>query len=308
MTGRIWLDGELVPAERAKVHVLTHALHYGTGVFDSLRAYPTDAGPALFRLDAHVDRLIASAELLRMPIPFEAEEIRAGIRAVVADSGLDACYVRPIAFRGEGSMGVSPRDCPVRLAIAAWEWGTYLGDAAARDGIRVTISSWQRIGGRTHLPAAKATAHYLNGVLARMDAEEVGYDEALLLDERGELSEGTAENLLIVERDGTLATPPATSSALGGITRASLLELARGAGIRVAERPITRSELFLAAEVLLTGTAAEITPVRSIDGRQVGAGEPGPVTRRLQALFADAVHGRLGAYAHWLEVMAPAAV
>jgi branched-chain amino acid aminotransferase len=306
-TGRIWLDGELVPAERATVHVLTHGLHYGTGVFDSLRAYATAAGPALFRPAEHTERLLASAELLRMPIPFGAEEIRSALRAVVADSGLDACYVRPIAFRGEGPLSVSPRGCPVRLAIAAWPWGAYLGDDAAARGIRVTISSWQRIDGRTHLPAAKACAHYINGVMARMDAEDAGFDEALLLDDRGELSEGSGENLLVVERDGTLVTPPPTSSALGGITRASVLELARDAGIPTAERAITRSQLFLAREVLLTGTAAEITPVREIDGRVVGDGGVGPVTRRLQGLFADAAHGRLEAYRDWIEVVAPVA-
>ena len=307
MAGRIWLDGELVAAERATVHVLSHGLHYGTGVFDSLRAYATPAGPALFRPAAHTERLLASAELLRMPIPFTAAEIRDGLRAVVADSGLDACYVRPIAFRGEGPLSVSPRGCPVRVAIAAWPWGSYLGDAAATQGIRVTISSWQRIDGRSHLPAAKACAHYINGVLARMDAEDAGYDEALLLDDRGALSEGSGENLFVVERDGTLVTPPPGSSALGGITRASVLELARDAGIPTAERTITRSQLFLAREVLLTGTAAEITPVREIDGRMVGDGVPGPVTRQLQARFSDAAHGRLDAYRDWIEVVAPVA-
>jgi branched-chain amino acid aminotransferase len=299
--GRIWLDGELVAHERATVHVLTHGLHYGTGVFDSLRAYATADGPALFRAAEHTARLFASAELLRMPIPFEREEIRSALRAVVADSGLDACYVRPIVFRGEGPLGVSPRGCPVRVAIAAWPWGAYLGDEAAERGIRVTISSWQRLDGRTHLPAAKACAHYLNGVLARLDAEEAGYDEALLLDDRGELSEGSGENLFVVE-GGTLVTPPPTSSALGGITRASILELARDAGIPAVERPITRSQLFLADEVFLTGTAAELTPVREIDGREVGG--PGPLTRRLQALFADAAHGRLDAYRHWIDLVA----
>jgi len=302
---RIWLDGDLVEPEQATVSVLTHGLHYGTGVFDSLRAYATPDGPALFRPGAHTERLLASAQLLKMPIPFGADEVRTALRAVVADSGLDACYVRPIAFRGEGPLGVSPRGCPVRLAIAAWPWGAYLGDEAVERGIRVTISSWQRIDGRTHLPAAKACAHYLNSVLARVDAEDAGFDEALLLDDRGELSEGSGENLLIVERDGTLVTPPPSSSALGGITRESVLELARDAGVPVAERAITRSQLFLASEVMLTGTAAEITPVREIDGREYG--DPGSVTRRLQALFADAAHGRLERYRHWIEVVAPVA-
>jgi branched-chain amino acid aminotransferase len=301
--GRIWMDGELVAADQATVPVLTHGLHYGTGVFDSLRAYATPDGPALFRPAEHVERLFASAELLRMPIPFTVAEIRDALRSVVADSGLDACYVRPIVFRGSGPLSVSPRGCPVRVAIAAWPWGAYL--EGADQGIRVTISSWARIDGRTHLTAAKACAHYLNGVLARMDAEDAGFDEALLLDETGALSEGSGENLFIVERDGTLVTPPLTSSALGGITRASVLELARDAGIPVVERTITRSALFLAREVLLTGTAAELTPVREIDGRVVGDGVPGPVTRQLQALFSDAVHGRLERYSSWIEVVAP---
>jgi len=299
---QIWMSGRLVPWADANVHVLTHALHYGTGVFDSLRAYATDDGPALFRHREHHERLHRSAQLYGMPLRWDVDELVEATRALVADSGLDEAYVRTLAFRGAGPMGVSPRGCPVELAIAVWEWPAYLPDADA--GIRVKVSSWSRIGHDALLPAAKATAHYLNSVLARTEAEELGFDEAILLGADGMLSEGSGENLFLVS-DGVLLTPPLASGALGGITRASVLEIAAALDISVQQRPLTRGELYLADEVFLTGTAAEIVAVREIDGRAFAA--PGEVTRRLRDAYAAAVHGRDPRFAAWLDPVRPLA-
>jgi branched-chain amino acid aminotransferase len=302
-TPHIWMNGRLVPWAEANVHVLTHGLHYGTGVFDSLRAYPTERGPAILAHRPHVERLVRSARLYGMELPYDVETLMEANRALVRDTGLDACYLRPIAYRGAGPLGVSPRGCPVDVAIAAWAWGAYLGDGAHERGIRAKVSSWQRIGHGALLPAAKATAHYLNSVLARQEAEEAGYDEAILLGADGLLAEGSGENLFVVA-DGRLVTPPLTSGALGGITRALVRELAVALGIPTEERPLARGDLYLADEVLLTGTAAELTPVREVDGRRIGDGTPGPVTRRLRAAFADAVAGRDRRFAHWLDPVA----
>ncbi|HEY8582553.1 MAG TPA: branched-chain amino acid transaminase [Capillimicrobium sp.] len=303
----IWMNGRLVPWAEANVHVLTHGLHYGTGVFDSLRAYATADGPAIVAHRAHHERLVRSARLYGMELPYGVDELVEATRAVVRDTGLAACYVRPIAYRGAGPLGVSPRGCPVDVAIAAWAWGAYLGGDARERGIRAKVSSWQRLGHRTHLPASKATAHYLNSVLARVEAEECGFDEAILLGDDGMLAEGSGENVFLVV-DGALLTPPLSSGALGGITRRLVGELAAAIGIPCHERPLSRGDLYLADEVLLTGTAAELTPVREVDGRRIGAGEPGPVTRRLQEAYDDAVHGRDARFAHWLDAVAPAPV
>jgi branched-chain amino acid aminotransferase len=299
-TQRIWMSGRLVPWPDANVHVLTHALHYGTGVFDSLRAYATDDGPAIFRHREHHERLVQSARLYGMPFAYDVDELVDATRTLVAESGLAECYVRTIAFRGAGPMGVSPRGCPVEVAIAVWAWDAYLGEEGQRLGIRAKVSSWSRIGHDSLLPAAKATAHYLNSVLARTEAEELGFDEAILLGSDGMLAEGSGENLFLVSR-GTLLTPPLASGALGGLTRASVLEIAAAIGIPVVERPLTRGELYLADEILLTGTAAEITPVREIDGRTVGEGRPGPVTEHLRAAYHDVVHGRDPRFSGWLD-------
>jgi branched-chain amino acid aminotransferase len=300
------MSGRFVPWEDANVHVLTHGLHYGTGVFDSLRAYPTSGGPALAMHRAHHERLAQSARLYGMELPFAVDELVEATRALVTCSGLPSAYVRTLAYRGGGgrseAMGVSPRRAPVEVAIAAWEWGAYLGDAALSEGIRCKVSSWRRLGHDTHLPGAKATAHYLNSVLARVEAEELGFDEAILLDGGGLLAEGSGENLFLV-RDGVLFTPPLASGALGGITRACVLELAGVLGLACAERPLTRGELYLADEVFLTGTAAEITPVREVDGRVVGAGARGPLTERIQSAYLDAVCGRDDRFAAWLDVV-----
>lgn len=300
------MSGRFVPWADANVHVLTHGLHYGTGVFDSLRVYPTDAGPALVHHRAHHERLAQSAALYGMPLPFGVDELERATRELISRCGLRSAYVRTIAYRGAGAMGVSPRAAPVEVAIAAWEWGAYLGDEATAHGIRCKVSSWRRIGHDTHLPGAKATAHYLNSVLARVEAEELGFDEAILLDDDGLLAEGSGENIFLV-RDGELLTPPLSSGALGGVTRRSVLELARTLEIPCVERPLTRGELYLADELFLTGTAAEITPVREVDLRPIGsgatAGRRGPLTERVQAAYFDAVHGRDPRFAGWLDVV-----
>lgn len=301
-TEQIWMSGRFVPWAEANVHVLTHGLHYGTGVFDSLRVYATPSGPALVHHRAHHERLRASAKLYGMELPFSVDELVDATRTLVRSGGLPESYVRTIAFRGSGAMGVSPRGAPIEVAIATWGWGAYLGDEAMTRGIRAKVSSWRRIGHGTHLPGAKATAHYLNSVLARVEAEELGFDEAILLDDDGLLAEGSGENLFLVSR-GRLLTPPLASGALGGITRLAVLELAEALAIPVDERPLTRGELYLADELFMTGTAAEITPVREVDGRPLGSGERGPVTAAVQAAYDDAVHGRDPRFAHWLDVL-----
>ncbi|ADB49647.1 branched-chain amino acid transaminase [Conexibacter woesei] len=301
-TEQIWMSGRFVPWAEANVHVLTHGLHYGTGVFDSLRVYATPSGPALVHHRSHHERLRDSAKLYGMELPFSVDELVDATRTLVRTCGLSESYVRTIAFRGSGAMGVSPRSSPVEVAIATWGWGAYLGEDAMTRGIRAKVSSWRRIGHGTHLPGAKATAHYLNSVLARVEAEELGFDEAILLDDDGLLAEGSGENLFLV-RDGTLLTPSLASGALGGITRLAVLELAAALSIPVAERPLTRGELYLADELFMTGTAAEITPVREVDGRPIGSGARGPVTQAVQQAYDDAVHGRDSRFAHWLDVL-----
>jgi branched-chain amino acid aminotransferase len=301
-TELIWMSGRFVPWAEANVHVLTHGLHYGTGVFDSIRAYVTDDGPALVHHRPHQERLRDSAKLYGMALPYSVDELVEATRELVRGSGLRECYVRTLAYRGAGTMGVSTKGAPVEVSIAAWGWGAYLGEEAMTRGIRAKISSWRRIGHATHIPAAKGTAHYINSVLARTEAEELGFDEAILLDEDGMLAEGSGENLFLV-KDGLLLTPPLASGALGGITRLAVLELARELGIEVAERPLTRGELYLADELFMTGTAAEVTPVREVDLRPIGTGSRGPVTERVQRAYDDAVHGRDPRFAHWLDVV-----
>ena len=298
-TPTIWMSGTFVPWDQANVHILTHGLHYGTGVFDSLRVYATDDGPAILLHREHHERLVRSAELYGMPLRYGVDELSTATRELVRQTGLDECYVRSIAYRGAGTMGVSPRGAPVEVAIAAWGWGAYLGDAAL-EGIRCRVSSWRRIGHDGLLPAAKATAHYLNSVLARTEAEADGYDEAILLGADGLLAEGSGENVFLVI-DGELLTPPLASGALGGITRTAVLELATALGIPWREQPLTRGELYTADELFLTGTAAELTPVREVDRRRIGAGAPGPVWRALRTAFDDAGHGRDPRFDHWLD-------
>jgi len=299
----IWMNGELIAYEDAKVHVLTHALHYGTGVFEGVRAYETpDGRPGIFRHRDHIDRLFKSAEMYFMEIPYSKEEIRTATHETIARNGLRSCYIRPLVFRGAGPMGLYPLDCPVDVTIAVWEWGSYLGDEGKAKGVRAKVSSWRRIGSEMLIPAAKATGQYLNSVLAKVEADKAGYEEGILLDARGMVCEGTGENLFVV-RDGVIATPGYSSDILGGINRLSAIQIARDLGFDVVERDIARGELYLADEIFMTGTAAELTPIREIDDHPVGTGEPGEVTRHVQSAFEDALHGRSERYAEWVDVV-----
>src|ERR1700723_3099821 len=301
----IWMNGEFVAWEDAKVHVLTHGLHYGTGVFEGVRCYDTELGPAVFRNAEHVDRLLRSAELYYMPVPYSAETLRAATLELVARNGLRSCYIRPLVYRGYGSMGLNPLDSPVDVTIACWEWGTYLGEEGMRNGVRAKVSSWERIGPRSLIPHAKASGHYLNSVLAKIESVKAGYEEAILLDEAGHVAECSGENIFVV-RDGVVATPALSAPVLDGINRRSVIQIARDLGYTVIERDIARTELYLADEVFLTGTAAELVPVREIDDHAVGTGEPGEVTGVIGRGFLDALYGRSERYLEWLDFVGPA--
>jgi branched-chain amino acid aminotransferase len=296
----IWMDGEFVAWEDAKVHVLSHAFHYGTSVFEGERAYETAKGPAIFRHQDHLDRLEASAKLYYMDLPFAKEQLRTATHELIARNGLKSCYIRPLVFRGYGPMGLDPEDNPVHTAIAVWEWGAYLGDDAKLNGVRAKVSSWRRISPQSLVPHAKAGGQYLNSVLAKIESKRGGYEEAILLDDKGHVCEGTGENVFIV-KDGVLATPPQTASILDGISRKSIIEIAGDLGLAAVERDIARAELVLADEVFLVGTAAELTPVREIDDIEIGA--PGEITCQLQQVYDDALHGRSERYAKWLDVV-----
>jgi branched-chain amino acid aminotransferase len=296
----IWMNGEFVAWEDAKVHVLTHGLHYGTGVFEGIRAYETERGTAIFRHQDHLDRLQRSAELYYMPLPYTLEELREATHELIGRNGLRSCYIRPIVFRGYGPMGLDPLENPVEAAIAVWEWGAYLGEEGKLHGVRARVSSWRKISPDSLIPHAKASGQYLNSVLAKIEASKAGYEEAILLDHRENVSEGTGENVFVV-RDGTIATPPHSASILDGINRKSAIEIARDLGYEVVERDIARAELTMADEIFLTGTAAELTPVREIDDHELGP--PGEITREIQRVFDDALHGRSERYAKWLDVV-----
>ena len=303
-TDLIWMNGDFVAWEDARIHVLTHGLHYGTGVFDSMRCYDTELGPAVFRNADHIDRLLRSAELYYMPVPFTADELRAATLELVARNGLRSCYIRPLVNRGYGQMGLNPLEAPVDVTLACWEWGAYLGDQGLNAGVRAKVSSWRRISPASLIPHAKASGQYLNSVLAKVESLKAGYEEAILLDDDGHVCEGTGENVYFV-RDGEIVTPGQHNSILDGITRRSVLQLARDLGYPIVERNVARAELYLADEVFLSGTAAEIVPVREIDDHVIGTGRPGEVTRVLQKAFDDAVHGRTERYREWLDVVAP---
>jgi branched-chain amino acid aminotransferase len=298
----IWMNGEVVAWEDAKVHVLTHALHYGTGVFEGIRAYETPRGTAIFRHQDHIDRLFRSAGMYYMDVPYAKEQIRAATHDLILRNGLKSCYIRPVVYRGAGPMGLYPLDCPVEMFIAAYEWPTYLGEEGKQRGVRGKVTSWRRIGPDALIPAAKANGQYINSVLAKVEADKAGYEEGILLDQRGMVCEGTGENLFVI-RDGVIATPGFPASILGGITRASAIDIARDLGYQVEERDVARGELYIADEIFMTGTAAELTPLREVDDHPVGSGEPGPITRAVQAEFEDALHGRSDRYAHWLDVV-----
>jgi len=298
----IWHNGELVAWEDAKIHVLTHGLHYGTGVFEGERAYETERGTAIFRHTEHLQRLFNSAELYYMPIPYTIEELRAATHELIAANDLPECYIRPIVYRGYGQMGLYPLDCNVEVSIAVWKWAAYLGEEGKRDGVRAKVSSWRRIPHDALIPHAKASGQYLNSVLAKVEASKAGYQEAILLDSHGFVCEGTGENIFAVA-DGQILTPPQTAGILDGINRRSVLQIARDLGLKVVERDLARAELYLADEVFLSGTAAELVPVREIDDHVIGRGEPGPITRELQRVFDDALHGRDPRYLEWLDVV-----
>jgi branched-chain amino acid aminotransferase len=298
----IWMNGEFVAWDEARVHVLTHGLHYGTGVFEGIRAYETEHGTAIFRHLDHLDRLFDSAELYYMPVPYTREEIRAATHELIARNNLPSCYIRPIVFRGHGPMGLDPLKNPVDVTIAVWPWGAYLGDDSKLGGIRAKVSSWRRISPQSLIPHAKASGQYLNSILARIEANKGGYDEAILLDDHDRVCEGSGENVFVVRR-GTIATPPQTASILDGINRRSIIAIAADLGYELVERDIARAELYLADEVFMTGTAAELVPVREVDDHVVGDGRPGPITVELGRVFEDALYGRDARYREWLDVV-----
>ncbi|HVF77194.1 MAG TPA: branched-chain amino acid transaminase [Solirubrobacteraceae bacterium] len=296
----IWMNGEFVAWEDAKVHVLTHGLHYGTGVFEGIRCYDSEIGPAVFRHREHLQRLGRSAELYYMPLPYDVEALRAATNELIGRNGLRSCYIRPIAFRGYGQMGLNPLEAPVDVSIAVWEWGAYLGEEGKSKGIRAKVSSWRRISPGSLIPSAKASGQYLNSVLAKIESLKAGYEEAILLDDRGQVCEGSGENIFIVW-EGRIVTPPPAASILDGISRKSAMQIAGDLGIEVIERDIARAELYLADEVFMTGTAAELVPVREIDDHTIGEGTPGEITRAVQTAFENALYGRDERYREWLD-------
>ncbi len=296
----IWINGEFVAWDDAKIHVLSHGLHYGTGVFEGIRCYETDQGPAVFRHREHLERMQSSAELYYMPLGYTPEELRDATHELIRRNGLQSCYIRPLAFRGYGEMGLYAQSAPVDVIIAVWPWGAYLGEEGKRNGVRAKVSSWRRISPSGLIPHAKASGQYLNSVLAKNDAAQSGYDEAILLDEAGNVSEGSGENIFVV-RDGELVTPGHTNSILDGISRRSVVQIAEDLGYRVVERDVARAELYLAEEAFLCGTAAELVPLREVDGHDLGG--PGEATKVIQAKFEDALHGRAPEYAEWLDVV-----
>lgn len=297
LDGVIWFDGKMVPWREAKVHVLTHTLHYGMGVFEGERAYHTDKGAAIFRLQEHTDRLFRSAHILNMSMPFDKETINEATKAAVAENNLDSAYIRPMAFYGSEGMGLRADNLKVHVMIAAWNWGTYLGADSLEKGIRIRTSSFTRHHVNITMCKAKANGNYMNSMLALQEALTDGYDEALLLDVDGFVAEGSGENIFIV-RNGTICTPDLTS-ALEGITRDTIFTLAAELGYEIKEKRITRDEVYTADEAFFTGSAAEVTPIRELDNRQIGNGRRGPITEQLQSMYFDQVHGRRELYPQW---------
>jgi branched-chain amino acid aminotransferase len=301
-TEKIWMDGELVDWADATVHVLTHTMHYGSGVFEGIRAYPTSRGVAVFRLHDHIRRLFASAKIFMIDIPYTIEEVMEACRAVVRVNGLtDGCYLRPLVYLGYGEMGLNPLLSPVNVAVAAWPWGTYLGDEGVTNGVSVKVSSWRRHDPNAVPTAAKGTGMYANSSLAKVEALKAGYDEAILLARNGDVSECTGENIFIV-RDGKILTPPTSDAgALDGITQDSVETIAGDLGYEVHHEAIIRTDLYLADEAFLTGTAAEVVPIRAVDDRPVGAGRPGPITKEIQEVYFSTVRGGVDQYKEWLD-------
>ena len=296
----IWLNGEFVAWEDAKVHVLTHALHYGTGVFEGIRAYETPNGTGIFRNQDHLERLEKSAKLYYMDVPYSREQLREVTHELIVRNGFKSCYIRPLVWRGYGPMGLNPLDNPVEAMVAVWEWGAYLGEEGKRNGVRARTSSYRRISSESLIPHSKASGQYLNSVLAKIESVKAGYEEAILLDDKGYVCEGTGENVFVI-KDGVIHTPGQADAILDGINRKSCIQIARDLGYEVIERTIARAELALADEVFLTGTAAELTPMREIDDIEIGP--PGPITREIQGVFEDALCGRDARYADWLDLV-----
>jgi branched-chain amino acid aminotransferase len=296
---KIWMDGELVDWRDAKIHVLSHALHYGSGVFEGIRAYETPRGAAVWHLDEHLKRLFRSAKLYHMDIPYSSDAIADAIKELVRVNGLNACYIRPVVYRGYGEMGVNPLEAPINMFIAVWPWGAYLGEHALENGVRVKISSWRRNSQNALPSSAKATGQYINGVLAKIECMLAGYDEAVLLNDHGNIADGSGENVFIV-RDRVLTTPPIQAGGLEGITRKCVMTIARDLGYEVTEENLVRTDLYNADECFFTGTAAEITPIREVDDRTVGEGHRGPITKELQGAFFAATKGETEAYGSWL--------
>ena len=298
-TDKIWMDGQLVNWDDAKIHVLTHTLHYGSGVFEGIRAYPTSRGPAVFRLTDHMERLHDSARLLHMELPYSVEELVEATKETIRANRLDSCYIRPIAYLGYGEMGLNPLPCSVNVSIAAWPWGTYLGAEGLEHGVRMKISTWRRMDPNINPVAAKGTGIYINSSLAKVEAIHGGYDEAILLNTTGSVAEATGENVFVV-KNGVLLTPPLSAGALEGITRDSAMTIARDLGYEVREQTLLRTDLYLADEAFLCGTAAEVVPIREVDDRRIG--DPGEITRKIQETYFAAVHGEVEKYTDWLEL------
>jgi branched-chain amino acid aminotransferase len=298
--GKIWIDGRLVDWRDANIHVLTHTLHYGCGAFEGVRAYNAQGGSAIFRLREHTERLFNSAKILRMRIPYSIDDVMHAQREVVRANRLDSCYIRPLTWIGSEKLGVSPKGNTIHLMIAAWAWGAYLGEEGLKRGIRVKTSSYTRHHVNITMTQAKAVSNYTNSILANMEATEDGYDEALLLDASGFVSEGAGENLFVVKA-GVVYTPDLSAGALNGITRNTVLHICQDLGLKLVEKRITRDEVYIADEAFFTGTAAEVTPIRELDRIEIGAGSRGPITEKIQAAFFDIVNGRNPKYLEWLD-------
>jgi len=299
-TDKIWMDGEVVPWEDAKIHVMTHSLHYGSAVFEGLRCYKTSEGTKIFRLDAHLKRFYNSARIYGMQIPFAPDETSDAIKTTIKENNIDECYIRPIAFYGWDEVGVNPVGNRVHLAVAVWPWLPYLGEEGLSRGVTCKISSWVRIDPRSMPMMAKAAANYANSILARLEAQSLGFHEAILLNSSGMVTEGTGENIFLVS-DGSIFTPPLSAGILPGITRECIIELGRKMGFVVEEKNVSRSELLLADELFFSGTAAEVTPIREVDKQKIGNGARGPVTEKIQRKFFEIVRGKDQSFSHWLE-------
>jgi branched-chain amino acid aminotransferase len=297
--GKICMDGQMVEWRDAKIHVLTHTLHYGCGAFEGVRAYNTASGTAIFRLQEHTERLFNSAKILRMNIPFSKEEVMQAQKDVVRENKLESCYLRPLTWIGDRKLGVSPKGNTIHLMVAAWPWGAYLGEEGLQRGIRVKISSYTRHHVNITMTQAKAVSNYTNSILANMEATDDGYDEAMLLDPSGFVSEGAGENLFVI-KDGVVYTPDLSAGALNGITRNTVVHICKDLGLELVQKRITRDEIYICDEAFFTGTAAEVTPIRELDRIPLGAGSRGPITEKIQTAFFDVVNGRNPKYAHWL--------